>query len=164
MRRAPLALVALIATLVGLVGLVGPTQASEHQLRGFNGHATGAATFVPDPACTTLSLRTVSTATGTASQLGPVTMSAVHCSGDHIAGTMTLTGSRGTVTLRYEGDCTPYQPGVTLVECETHFVVTGGSGRYAGATGSGHLCAVVLPQTGSTPWPATFTWKGRIRY
>ena len=162
MRRAGVVLAAVAA--VASV-LAGPSQASEHQLRGFNGHAAGSASFVPDAACTTLALRTVSTATGASSQLGPVTMSSAHCSGNHIDGTMTLTGRDGTVVLHYVGDCTPYQPGVTMrVECAISFTVTGGTGRYAGATGSGDMHAVVIPQAGTTPWPATWTWKGRIRY
>jgi hypothetical protein len=34
-------------------------------------------------------------------------MSASHCTGNTIAGTMTLSGIQGSVALNYQGDCTP---------------------------------------------------------
>jgi hypothetical protein len=162
MRKTMLALAALA---LALTATMGPASATE-AMRGFNGHLVGQATFVPttDPTCTAPPLQTVSTGTGQASQLGPVTMSALHCSGDHIAGLMTLGGMFGEVTISYEGDCTPYVPGVELVQCHLPFTVTGGTDRYEGATGTGHMVATVVPQPPPEPWPAEWTWKGRISY
>jgi hypothetical protein len=135
-------------------------------MRGLNGHLAGEVTFVPttDPNCTVPPLQTVSTGAGQVSQLGPVAMSALHCSGDHIAGLMTLDGTFGDVTIRYEGDCTPYVPGVELVQCHLPFTITGGTDRYEGAIGAGHMVATVVPQPPTESWLAEWTWKGRISY
>ena len=163
MRKTILA-VAVLA--LALIGVTAPANAGD-RLRGFSGNLVGEATFVPttDPTCTELPFKTVSTATGTVAHLGPVTMAALHCSGNHITGRMVLTGKHGTVTLSYDGPCTPYVPGVTtLVECDLDFTVAGGTGRYDGAAGSGHIAVTVVPQPTPKPWPADFAIHGRISY
>lgn len=158
------------ALVVGLVaGWAAPAQA-EHHSRAFRGAVTGTVHFEPttDPACA-IPFRTVSEGTGHATHLGPVTMTSSHCSGNTIAGTMTLTGRHGAVALDYQGDCTPVPPVPAEVTCELGFTVSGGSDRFAGAEGSGTMRAVVHPDL-SLPdpllgtWPARWTWSGRITY
>lgn len=162
MRKTILA-VAVLA--LALIGVTAPANAG-NQLRGFSGNLVGESTFVPttDPTCTELPFKTVTTATGTVAHLGPVTMAALHCSGNHITGVMVLTGRHGNVTLSYDGPCTPFVPGTTLVECDLDFTVAGGTGRYDGAGGSGHIAVAVVPQPSPVPWPGEFRIKGRISY
>jgi hypothetical protein len=162
--RKTILMVAVLA--LALIGVTAPANAGD-QLRGFHGNMVGAATFEPttDPTCTELPFKTVTTAAGTVAHLGPVTMESLHCSGNNLDGTMVLTGKHGTLTLDYAGPCTPFVPGVTtLVECDLDFTVVGGTDRYDGAGGSGHIAVTVVPQPDPTPWPATFAMHGRIAY
>ena len=147
-----------------------PAQAAD-QTRAFQGKVTGQVHFEPttDPACTVVPLHTVSAATGWATHLGPVSMSASHCSGNTIAGTMTLSGIQGSVAFDYQGDCTPVPPVPETVTCDLTFVVAGGSGHFQDAQGQGNMTAVVHPDLSApdpfqVPWPATWNWQGRIAY
>jgi hypothetical protein len=64
-------------------------------------------------------------------------------------GTYTFTAANGSTLIgEFEGISTPIEPGVLLVE-ET-VVITGGTGRFEGATGELHIVRLVFRNEGTT--------------
>lgn len=97
---------------------------------------------VPDPARCTGSEVLVSLAGGgNATRLGPVSASGSHCIQDDpasipfTAGMLVISGRRGDVFIEYEGNDVDGMLNGT-------FRITGGSGDYEGAVGSGVLTGV----------------------
>jgi hypothetical protein len=92
---------------------------------------------------------------GTATQLGPFTgVSTIKCKGHHCFGPVVLTSNAG--------DCITFDTDVTF---DTHYlfgagdyVVSGGTGRFAGATGSGYFS--VDERQGHNN--AVITWSGSL--
>lgn len=174
MRRA-LALVATCA--VALLGLAAPAGAA--QLRPFSGTVRGTSTFpsVSTSVCPAGGpyvggVQTVSLAQGVATHLGRTTLSAKHCTptGAITGGKETLTAANGDqIFADYGGPCV-FNPatavvGVTPVVCQTPFVITGGTGRFAHASGHADMQAVLtFMGMGPQPWPGTWTWHGVISY
>ena len=135
--------------------------------RPFKGDLVGQAGFVDDPTCP-LSFRTVSTASGTASHLGLVTMRSDHCFAPPnliTQGRMTIVAANGDeLRLTYTGTCTPGTPSPgDVVTCTTRNVVVGGSGRFEDATGTANVTAHVTFVAGPS-WPGTWTWEGTLGY
>jgi hypothetical protein len=117
-------------------------------------------------------LQTAVSATGTASHLGRVSMTAAHCTprGPISAGKMTFVAANGDrLFADYAGPC-DFDPstavvGVTVVRCDNTLTFTGGTGRFAGATGSGTLVALLTYMgMGPTAWPGTWTWTADVTW
>ncbi len=118
-------------------------------------------------------LQTRSEATGTATHLGRTTCATWHCTplGDQITGgTGTLTAANGDqVFVTYSGTA-PFNlatavPGVTAIPMGGPFTIVGGTGRFAGASGSGTMNATVLFEGLNVQyWPGTWSWTGTISY
>lgn len=141
--------------------------------RPFKGKIVGSASFRPDSGCLPTGLRTLSTAEGTASHLGRVSMSSRHCTPPANAitgGEMTLVAANGDeLRMTYAGTCSapPFPPVGGVITCTTHDVVVGGTGRFADATGEAHFTALVTNAGLGPPppdWPATWIWDGTLSY
>jgi hypothetical protein len=103
-------------------------------------------TWVPGPAPKGGGTLQVLTGSGTVSPVGPVQAALKlqvpgTAQAGRASGTLTLTTTRGTVTLQLQGPLTRGLGGTTL---PLNYKITGGTGKYAGATGSG---VVVLTET-----------------
>lgn len=142
--------------------------------RPFKGSVSGAVTFVNDTNCPALfpdgpTLRTNWAATGTASHLGKISMSGTHCSGVVFAGDMTLVAANGDkVFAHYESVGPPVFPPAevgVVYDVPSEFDVTGGTGRFENAVGSGQLPAHITNMGLGVPvWPVTWDVLGTIGY
>jgi hypothetical protein len=89
--------------------------------------------------------------------------------GTHIAGgNMKLIAANGDeVWMTYSGFA-PYPvigvPGTIIVDVD--FTIVGGTGRFADASGTGEMTAhVEFPgELTLGPWPATWSWKAKIKH
>lgn len=137
---------ALIA--LGLVlCLAGPVSAGDQV--PFRGSMAGRATITPiSPPIVSVLLET----SGTATQLGRFTLEAPHTVNQATltaVGTYVFTAADGsTLTASLSGSATVVAPGVLRIS-ETG-AVTGGTGRFAGATGSFSTDRTFFPGTGET--------------
>jgi hypothetical protein len=53
----------------------------------------------------------------------------------------------------------------TVYDVPTAFTITGGTGRFADATGGGYMIAhITYMGFGAPVWPVTFDWQGTIGY
>ena len=100
--------------------------------------ATGTATDIPGDRCPALTIQIEGA--GTATHLGALTTVQSHCvtppSFDFTLGEFTLTAANGDQLFgTYEGQFLPLAPPLVAIDGELTF--TGGTGRFAGATGSG---------------------------
>jgi len=129
LRRIALALAAF-----AVLGLAGPVAAGEQV--PFKGSLEGDVTEAFDPATGLVNVDI--DAAGAATQLGRFTLDIPHVvnPATHTAvGTYQFTAANGdTLTADFTGHATPIAPGVLYIE-ETA-TITGGTGRFAGATGS----------------------------
>ena len=93
---------------------------------------------VADARCPSPTLLVSFTGSGNATRLGRVTVDASHCIIDDPAetaftnGILVLSNARGQLFIQYSGTD-------TAGSLEGNFIITGGSGAYAGATGEGTL-------------------------
>ena len=121
-----------------------------------NGTITG--TFIPAPTAADIGAVYVFNGTGTTGDLGAVTAHATvtvpgFVATGHATGTLTLTrvtssaAGAGTVTLALTG---PTQAGFGSVPSTLSYVITGGTGVDAGATGSGTIAVTLGPGTAFT--------------
>lgn len=136
--------------------------------RPFTGSMTGITTFVPDASCP-IGLRTDTAATGTASHLGKFTYTSSHCSGVTFAGEQTMVAANGDKLFAdYQSTGPPVFPPTevgTVYAVRTAFTITGGTGRFADATGGGLMTAhLTFMGFGVPVWPVTFEWSGTIGY
>jgi hypothetical protein len=88
----------------------------------------------------------MTTGTGTASHLGKVLLTATDCATpvpggfQFNQGKLTFTAANGdTLTATYEGSFVALNPGTIFTINHATFVITGGTGRFAGAFGRGEL-------------------------
>jgi hypothetical protein len=122
-------------------------------------NATGTAAVIPGDRCPVLTVHIVGP--GTATHLGRLTTDQSHCAEPtslaFTDGEFTLTAANGD-ELRgtYFGDFVPLEP--PLFTIDGHFTFTGGTGRFAGATGGGDASGVQNLATGD----ATVTLVGTI--
>lgn len=174
MKRKTLMIVAILGLLVlGLasVATAGPSD------RPFKGSASGDVTFnfVGQEVCPTSDLfygdlATDSQARGNASHMGRIEMTSRHCTpaGDAVTGgEMTLTAANGNeVYVDYAGSAPFPVAGVTeFVEVTLDFTITGGTGRFADATGGGVMEAQIeFLGFEVMTWPAIWEWTGTIGY
>ena len=109
----------------------------------------------------------VTTGQGNASHLGRVTLAASDCfapgrasfSFDH--GRLALTAANGDLLYgRYSGSLLPTSAVSPVFTIKGTFVIDGGTGRFAGATGDGVLSGSIDVQTGTGHYDAT----GAIAY
>jgi hypothetical protein len=148
---------ALIAAAL-LVSLAGPVSADEQV--PFKGTLAGTAVVTPlNPPIVAVRLE----ATGTATYLGRFTLVAPHVVNQATLvgiGTYLLTAANGdTITADLAGTATMIEPPNVISISETA-TVTGGTGRFAGATGSIHVQRMFNRATGVT----TGTFDGWISF
>lgn len=139
--------------------------------RPFKGSLEGSVLFVPDETCTNNEwlLRTDSVASGTVSHLGKIEMTSKHCTpaeSDVEGGEMVLVAANGDeVFIDYTGVASAPDPETGLITAEIDYVISGGNGRFEGATGGGEMTAVIVFEGFDDPeWAATWSWSGRIDY
>ena len=138
---------ALIASALLVVSIAGPVSAGDQV--PFRGSMSGTATTTPiDPPIAAVLLET----SGTASHLGRFTLEAPHIVNQATrtaVGTYVFTAADGsTLTATLAGTATLVGPGVLAIS-ETA-TITGGTGRFAGATGSFSTDRTFFPGTGET--------------
>jgi len=79
---------------------------------------------------------------------------------------MTLTGANGDqIYLVYSGSAPFPAPGTegSIIVADIDFEVTGGTGRFEGATGGGEMTAyIVFAGFGVPAWPARWVWEGTV--
>ena len=171
MKRVRIGLVpAAAACLAAILAAAAVANAGDHgaSARPFKGSMSGTATFVTDAGCP-LGLRTNSEAVGTASHLGSFTYTSSHCSNFVFAGEQTLVAANGDeVFADYESVGPPVFPPSevgTVYDVPVAFTITGGTGRFAGATGGGEIIShITFMGFGAPVWPATWEWQGTIGY
>jgi hypothetical protein len=151
---------AIVPTVVG-------TTATEHD---FEGKLWGEVTFPEDLTCP-IGLRTHSEANGRMSEpfWSRVSMESNHCTPevDQIkGGVMTLEFANGDeVYLTYSGVAPYPEPDTETIVADVEFEVTGGTGTFEAATGSGEMTACVeFPGFEVSVWPAKWVWDGTIVY
>ncbi len=123
----------LVAIAVLVLALAGPTTASDTVT--FRGRLSGSVTVTPlDPPLASVLIE----ATGNANQLGSFTLEVPHLVNQAIRvgeGSYIFTAANGdTLTATFTGLATVVAPGVITTH-ETA-MITGGTGRFSGATGS----------------------------
>ena len=145
----------LALAIVAILGLTGPVAAGEQV--PFKGSYEGDVSVTPAPP----SLSVLVEATGNATELGLFTLDIPHLVNptDHTAsGFYEFTAANGdTVIAKFTGIATPTDvPGVLYIE-ETATII-GGTGRFAGATGSFSMTRLKNTVTGAT----TASFRGTI--
>jgi len=163
---------------VAILGMVaifalaaGPATANGGEHRPFKGTAVGYGMVVPDAACPAFGgLRSAFTATGTMTHMGAILMDNSHCTpaGPWVdGGVMTIIAANGDeVSITYTAGPAPaVGPDPMQFEVPGEFVIVGGTGRFEGASGGGHM-TVAISWPGFEPnyWPTTMHMDGTIRY
>ena len=138
---------ATIAAAALMLCLAGPVSAGDQV--PFRGSMSGTATITPiSPPIVSVLLET----SGTASQLGRFTLQAPHIvnQATRIAtGSYLFTAADGsTLTATLSGSASVVAPGVLAIAEEA--TITGGTGRFEGATGSFSTERTFFPATGET--------------
>jgi hypothetical protein len=139
--------------------------------RPFKGKVVGAASAVTESSCLPLTpVRTYVEGSGVASHLGRVSMTSNHCpllDGWNVDGHMTLVAANGDeLHMTYEVVSDPAgipTPG-TVITATGDYVIVGGTGRFANATGEVDGTTLVTFTGLGTPWPFTMTWDGTLSY
>jgi hypothetical protein len=142
--RLQLSLVSLLALVLTLAGPV-----AAHDQVTFRGRLAGAVSVTPlDPPLESVQIE----ATGNATQLGSFTLEIPHLVNLALGtaeGSFVFTAANGdTLTADFAGEATLIAPGVVAIH-ETA-VITGGTGRFAGATGSFTADRTFYPAAGET--------------
>jgi hypothetical protein len=165
--------VIVIIALCGLVLLAfAATASAKEKALPFQGYLIGQVWFTPDAASPSpLDLWSDSSGAGDVSHLGATVMSGRHPTptGDVISdGNMRLVAASGDeVWMTYSGSAPFPVLGVpSTIVAHTTFVITGGTGRFASASGGGEMIGYVeFPgQLGPGPWPVVWTWRATISY
>jgi hypothetical protein len=167
----------LFAVLIGVLAVPAASSAQNGTDRPFNATLTGSAEWlwpgVTPSNCTVAT--TLTEASGQATHLGRVVLTSWHCPGEPgyiMDGRMTITAANGdTLTGQYDYDPTSKSNIIAVAW-------TGGTGRFANATGAVALRFLVeqqfkegcspVPSFGcfdfSIPWPWSATIVGTISY
>lgn len=161
----------LLGVLVLVLGWLAPSAAAGPATRPFKVSLAAELTFPEDPSCTAVGLRTHSEATGTATHLGRTLMVGDHCTppGEEWGPDYTtLTAADGSqLFLTSSGTAQPPVPGTegSTYFGEGEFEVTGGTGRFEGATGEGDMTLFYVFAGFEEPvWPAGFVYEGSVTY
>jgi hypothetical protein len=167
MRMRRLLLLALAAVVVA-VAVTAVSAGANAASRPFKGSMSGTVTLVVDTGCP-LGLRSELAATGTASHLGGFAYEASHCSGFTFAGEQTMVAANGDELFAdYESVGPPVIPPSevgAVYDVPAAFTITGGTGRFADATGGGYMIAhITFMGFGAPVLPVTFDWQGTIGY
>ena len=177
MRRVALTSIAILMVCALVLVAFSATALAKPGAQPFKGLVSGGCTFTdgsefglptsPSPT----GLWTNSFAAGNVSHLGRVTMESHHPTpvDEFIKdGHMTLVAANGDkVFMDYDGTA-PFGPSWvvgTVIVCDIDFSITGGTGRFADATGDGDMIGyVTYAGFGVGVWPAYWVWEGTIRY
>lgn len=177
MHKYLLTSIVLASIVVASVLIVGTAAAgSTATERPFQGVAVGVTTFADDESCP-FAFRTTAESSGVVTHLGNVEVENGHCfagvdevTGEGLleAGVLTLTAANGDV-LRgsYSGIAVPAMPENVgdVVVAEIAVSVSGGTGRFVGATGAIDLTAyVTFPGWEEPGWPTRLVFDGWISY
>lgn len=162
-------LVALLAVLGASPALGAPPDSA--QWVPLKGTVSGLVQFLPAGDCADLIglATTVENARGVASHLGRTTMSSRHCTpmGDNFGpGEMTLVAANGDeLYMTYTGSAPYPAPGTEVIVGTSTNMITGGTGRFEGATGTLEMTIEIQFEGLDDPsWPATWTMTGMIKY
>jgi hypothetical protein len=137
--------------------------------RPFTGRAAGHASFdLTNPRGCAAGFTTVTDAGGTATHLGLTSFHSEHCvtPTGGIEGSVVLSAANGDeVHGTYTGTSTaPGEIGEPIY-ATAHIVISGGTGRFANATGQAALAATITFEGFEKPtWPGQWEWTGSIRY
>ena len=162
--------VAILGVVAILAFAVGPVMAKGDEQRPFKGVAQGHGMVVLDPECLTLGLRSVFTTAGQATHMGAFALDFNHCTpaGPYLVGTeMTFVAANGDeVYATYTAGPFPVVgEDPEVFDAPVDFVIVGGSGRFEGASGGGHITLTVSwPGFEPNYWPATLVFEGTIGY
>jgi hypothetical protein len=172
MRR----LVYVLAAVALLALASSPVGAAQNGHRPFHADLTGAMTHEPLPEGPTAEcpygVRTHVVASGAAAHLGLATETQAFCSVMSSptvpAGTSVFVAANGdTLTATFVADCPAAgvpTPG-TILACTAEYSITGGTGRFAGATGALHADNyVIFGGIEVAEWPAWSSLTGWIQY
>jgi hypothetical protein len=154
------------ALMLVLVGSAAPSAASNADERPFKAIGAGEVVFLEDAGC---GLVATLGGSGPASHLGLSQGMGEHCASTFPAGSFTLIAANGDALFfdyTTEDECT-YAPDFSSGECHSQAAVTGGTGRFLGATGWADF-HVEFEVTGFGPppmvWPAEYWLTGGIVY
>ena len=164
-----------LVAILGVVALIAfaatPVMAGGDEHRPFKGTTHGYGMVVPDASCPAFGgLRSVFTQTGHVTHLGKVVMDNDHCTPagpDVTGGRMTIVAANGDeLSITYSGGPAPaVGPDPAQFDVPIEFVIVGGTGRFEGATGGGHM-TVSISWPGFEPnyWPSIVAIDGTIGY
>ncbi len=142
------------------------------QPRPFQGTLTGMVIWANGP-CEPWGARTGSVVQGEVTHLGRTSANGSHCAsadGSHaLDGHMTFTAANGDQLIAtYTAAQVPAPPPPPLMAVEEGMlVITGGTGRFQGATGQVPFTVRVVINSPVSPdmaWPAVFSFAGTIKY
>jgi hypothetical protein len=161
----------LVAVIAGMLAMAAPASAGQMVERPFRANLHGWASFEATETCP-LGVRTHSDASGTARHLGRSTLDGVHCptmgSPSIPFGQLVIVGANGDKLYgTYVSHCTPLMPDTPgeVVTCTGEVQITGGTGRFQGASGSmDQLVKITFPGWEAPMWPMTYHLAGWLRY
>ncbi len=153
-----------LASITALGLLAAPAARSEPQARPFTATVTTQETLAPNPAaCPQLILQGTTTGQGLATLMGRVTISATDCIalGDtqftFTNGVLLIVAANGDqLTADYSGALLP-TAAYPVYSLSGSFRITGGSGRFSGASGAGSLRGISNVVTGQGAYVAAGT-------
>jgi hypothetical protein len=138
----------------------------------FSGTLTGEAAYIPNPRNCDIGFTTVTDAQGTASHLGRTIFHSEHCivptpdGGQIVGGVLVLTAANGDeLHGTYTGSFGAFPPiGEPIVVTGT-WIFSGGTGRFANASGTAQMSAKVIWEgMGDPSNPGRWEWSGALRY
>lgn len=148
------------------------TASAAGKARPFKGYAVGQCTFTfgtpedpNDSPWGPYGMWTNTDVAGDVSHLGASVMTGRHPTPgetDIADGKMKLVAANGDeVWMTYTGYAPPVDPATGLVVVEVDYTISGGTGRFAGASGGGEMTGyVTFLGFDVFAWPATFVWSG----
>lgn len=162
-------LYAIAITAIMALALAAPVLAAD-PVRPILSVMSGEVTFEDDAGCP-LGFATVTETSGWAAHLGRMTVRMRHCftPPDLLAGgRVTFIAADGDeIHATYAGTADPAEPQTPgeVIIADFDVVVTGGTGRFAGADGEMHgLGRITFPGWEAPTWPASFRLTGTLSY
>ena len=170
MRTSRFVVKILSAALPLALATAAPVAAQDDDALPFTGAAHGYGMVQPDEECPPVDLRSVFTTAGYVSEMGMVQLDWYNCTpeGSDIAGIeMTFVAENGdSVSAMHEAhDVAPVGEDPALMEIAYDFEITGGTGRFEGASGGGQLALTMAwPGFDTNYWPTLVIIDGTIAY